>query len=369
MEEDVKTTKPICTNCDKEMTQEGTFCPHCGQKAFDGRIRLSELFSKFFHNLTLLDGPFIRMVWQLLIPGKVSVEYFKGRIKTYPHPLQFFFVVMFFFLIMVHKSAEKNGGGFKVNINNDHANITKTVSADELLEKYSSSLELLNMYKAFPDSLKSPVAKRTVDTLAQKLSEGLDELIGFDAQDSTDVLDSIPVSFGTELAKIAVVDIAKMPYKEIFEVYHISGWTNKLVVKQFVKSIRDSKSLVNAIISSLTWTILAMSALMSWMLLLFFRKKRGYFVEHFIFLIHFFSGVFLLLTLALLVHNYAVNLPKMFWVSLVIAIEAGLMIAMKKFYQASKRRTLLAWFLFNFIGLLAFSVIFAVGMVIVFMIF
>ena len=31
--------KPVCSNCGEKMTRKGHFCPHCGQKKFDGRIR------------------------------------------------------------------------------------------------------------------------------------------------------------------------------------------------------------------------------------------------------------------------------------------------------------------------------------------
>ncbi len=350
------------------MTRKGHFCPHCGQKAFDGRIRMKELFSKFFHNITHLDGQFIRMVWNLLIPGKVTTDYFKGKIKQYPHPVQFFFVVMFFFLLMVHKMAENQGKGFRITINNSTSSAPKKVVSDDLLDKYATGLELLSDYKQLPDSLKSPQAERAVQSLATGLSDGLDTLIGMGFRDTT-VMDTMPVTFGGHEIKLSVVDIAKMPYEDILTTYSVDSWKDKILVTQFVKSIRDSKMLANSIISSLTWTILVMSAFMAWILYLLFRKRRSYYVEHFVFMLHFFSGVFLLLTLAFAVHLFAFPLRALAWTILVMAIEAGFFMSIRRFYTASVGKVILTWFLFNFIGLIAFALIFAMGMMVVFILF
>jgi Protein of unknown function (DUF3667) len=306
-------------------------------------------------------------VWQLLIPGKVTTEYFKGRIKRYPHPVQFFFVVMFFFLLLVHKAAEERGGFFKINLDNPNKT-KKEVSTDELLGKYAAGVELTTNYKKLPDSLKSSVTEKAVIRLANMSSHGLDTLLGVGFGDTT-VLDSLPMLFAGKHEKLAVVDIAQMPYPEICANYGVTDWDEKLLLTQLVKSMRESRKFANTIISSLTWTLLVMSAFMAWMLYLFFRKRRPYYVEHFIFMLHYFSGAFLLLTLLLAVNQYIVELPPVVWAIGAMLLGIGLFSAIYRFYQTSLWKTIGVWMLFNFIGMFAFSFIFIFGMFAVFIIY
>ena len=44
--------RELCANCGKKMAKKGKFCPHCGQKRFEGRVPLKELTSKFLYKAT-----------------------------------------------------------------------------------------------------------------------------------------------------------------------------------------------------------------------------------------------------------------------------------------------------------------------------
>jgi hypothetical protein len=66
-----------------------------------------------------------------------------------------------------------------------------------------------------------------------------------------------------------------------------------------IKSHKTPDALGHAYVGSLTWTILALIAIMSGFLALLYRSQRRYYVEHFIFLLHFHTGTMLLLLLLL----------------------------------------------------------------------
>ncbi len=95
-----------CKNCGEKLSKRGNFCPSCSQRDFDGRVRMRDLLAKFFSNITHLDNKFVKMCWQLFIPARVTIEYFQGKIKRYPHPVQFFFIVMFFFLLVFSQKLD-----------------------------------------------------------------------------------------------------------------------------------------------------------------------------------------------------------------------------------------------------------------------
>lgn len=328
---------------------------------------MSELFSKFLHNITHLDGQFVKMMWQLLVPGKVTVEYFKGRIKSYPHPVQFFFVVMFFFLLFLHKIAEERGGSFKTTI--DGGSQKMVIPTSDVLKFYADGLEIQTMYERMPDSIKTPQSEQVVSKITQKLSGGLDTLAGFNLADSSSRFDSIPVFILSQSVRISLIDLQKMPFDQLYETYHITGWKERILVKQFVRSLRDNKAFSNTIISSMTWTILMVSAVMAWLLYLFFRKRRSYYVEHFIFLLHYFSGVFLVLALLCGIEVYLFHISGWIWFFTVIALETGLFLAIKRFYWTQTAKTLMAWALFNFFGMITFVLSFSIGLLLVFLIF
>ena len=164
--------KPKCLNCGDKMPRKATFCPHCGQRNNQGKVSMKELLRRFWSNFSHLDSKFVKMCWQLLIPGKVTMEYFAGRQKRYPHPVQFFFVVMFFFLLLLSKFSNSKSSGLNMTGNDGEFTIgQKTVKTGdqeikinnvnffESIQRYELGRELRNAV----DSM--PVEWRTVTTM------------------------------------------------------------------------------------------------------------------------------------------------------------------------------------------------------------
>jgi ribosomal protein L40E len=158
--------KPLCLNCGEKMPRKATFCPHCGQRNNKGMVSMKELLRRFWSNFSHLDSKFVKMCWQLLIPGKVTAEYFAGRQKRYPHPVQFFFVVMFFFLLLFSKSignSNKGGvhlssksGGFNINgTTNDPDPELGKLDLFESLQRYVQSRKFRSAYDSLPVNWKT----------------------------------------------------------------------------------------------------------------------------------------------------------------------------------------------------------------------
>jgi hypothetical protein len=176
-----------CANCGKKMAKKGNFCPHCGQKRFDGKMPFKELTTKFIYKLTNLDNKILRMIWRLLIPAQVSKDYFAGKIKQYPHPFQFFFVASFFLLLVFSKVVDTSKGiqfnvgqeqtEFKVNLNKEAKNKEKvkrkTLNKKEsnfyfLLERYVFTREVVLGFDSLPPALQTPEVKKSLDIILEK---------------------------------------------------------------------------------------------------------------------------------------------------------------------------------------------------------
>jgi len=375
--------KPRCPNCGKKMTRKGGFCPSCGQKNFDGRIRMRDLLSRFIFGLTHLDNKFLRMCWRLLLPARVTMDYFQGKIKRYPHPFQFFFVVMFFFLLLFSKIFEhqgfrltsKSGAGLhinettqsgKINVNNDNFYLA--------LQRYVLGQEIRAAYDSIPARLRTRDTREAMDSLIgyangewETAVEGIDRDIDSTDKKQLKKLDSISLNFITSNFRLATTDAIRMEPEALMIKYNISDWRDRILLRQGLKSVKDPKGLMHTYVGSMTWTILALVALMAVVLGLLYWRQRRYYVEHFIFLLNQHSGAFLLLTLSLLIQRFY-NLGDG-WLLVFAWIGFSLLIAMKRYYGQGYLKTTLKWLLYCWLYIIGFMFLFVFGLILVFVLF
>jgi hypothetical protein len=374
-----------CANCGKKMAKKGNFCPHCGQKRFDGKMPFKELATKFIYKLTNLDNKILRMVWHLLIPAQVTKDYFAGKIKQYPHPFQFFFVVSFFLLLVfskvadssksIHVTVSQEQTGFNANLNKEKKNKKngkrKTATKKEsdfyfLLERYVFTREVVLGYDSLPPTLQTPEVKKSLGIILEKTNSRWTHLMDTILTKEKSK-DSLTLNFFTQKYKIAFKDIVELTPEEISDKYKIDYWLNRMVLKQSIRSLQDPADLTSAYIGSFSWTILGLIFVMAgWMKLFYWRQKR-YYVEHFIFLMHWNSGVFLVFTILLgISHFYPLGVA---WAFVYIVAAIFLLLSMKNFYGQNWFRTIFKWFWFLLFYLIGFIILFVIGLFVVFAIF
>jgi hypothetical protein len=338
-------TPPICPNCDHGMTETGKFCPNCGQKKFDGRIRIKELLSNMMINIFHLDSKFIKMVGHLLVPARVSIDFFNGKILRYPNPVQYFFIIMFFFLVTMNHQCQavlNETVTIGVSTSDSTEQTYSGASFFKAAEKYAELLKVRQAYDLLPDSLKSDAARIAVDSLVAIRKRPIKAV--FDK-------DSVPFSlFGTQ-REVSLIDLANIPPEQFADKYKFDTWYDKILAKQSLKVLRDVRSLINSILGSLTWTILAFTITMAFLLWLLLRKKRAFYMEHFIFLLHYMSAVLLVATVFFAVDFWVIEMPQIGVLVLILAVMSFLFIAMKRFYQLTNLETTWRWMLFGMVGL------------------
>ncbi|MEM8907411.1 MAG: DUF3667 domain-containing protein, partial [Bacteroidota bacterium] len=81
-----------CLNCQHPLPEDAAFCPHCGQKRTTGRVTFKQLLGDFFENLFNVDSRVFLTLRKTIYPGYLTSEYFRGKHKTYLHPLRLFLV-------------------------------------------------------------------------------------------------------------------------------------------------------------------------------------------------------------------------------------------------------------------------------------
>lgn len=341
--------RAYCPNCDRRLPKKVVFCPKCGQKQVVGRIKMSDMLLRLWNTTFHLENRFLRMVWHLLLPGKVTDEYFKGRIKRYPHPIQFFLLCVFFLLLFL---SRKTGQGFNII----------QIFGQQNTERLAGKLEMSDRIRQNIDSLPPPL--RTAQT-----KTAVDSLLRISMRDADFVNDTFHTKdimlFGSPLSGHAI------PYRELIECtpdsvlkkYPIEQTLNRVVFRQFIKAARDSQGVSKFWLGMMAWIILSLIVVMAlWLKMLYIRRNR-YVVEHFVLLLHHHSG-FIFLTTVIGFGRQLLHYSKN-WVLLAVCwLLLGWWWAMWRFYGQSKRKTTLKWFIFWVLYFFSLLILFLISLAI-----
>ncbi|NDV93334.1 DUF3667 domain-containing protein [Dysgonomonas sp. 521] len=138
----------VCQNCGAFV--ESNFCPKCGQENSESRQSFHHLFTHFIFDFIHYDSSFWRTTKLLFLsPGKLSVEYMKGKRKSYVNPFTLYIFISFaaFFIPTLlptisdadgkktEKVAQHNKGGKQLE-NND---ITTQTDNDDEIELFDDT--------------------------------------------------------------------------------------------------------------------------------------------------------------------------------------------------------------------------------------
>jgi len=372
-------TSDYCPNCHFPLPYKAKFCTHCGQKHEDEIMSLGALLKQVWFRVLHLESRSLLFLWQMFIPGYVAQEFFAGRRKRYPHPIRFFFIVAFLFLFTLnHLTDVGKSNGVQTTTNEKGIKISGKKTADADIDLYDlgrRNAEFEKMRREFdslPPELRTPATMQAVDTLLQRTyGESAKKFtdIWKEAADSTEALhpDSATFKIGLKAFRILKTDLFLLDANGIIEKYKITGWIDKLLVKQGIKAIQTPSALMKTYLGSLAWTLLVLIGLMSAVLTLLYWRQKRYYVEHFIFLINEHTSMCLLLMFAFWIN--AVWPLEGYWAIPVIWLCISPLLAMKRFYGQGWGMTALKSLVFSIAYLVGFAVLFIAAMLAVFVIF
>lgn len=334
--------KVICPNCDKKIPRKAVFCPKCGQKQVSGKIKMTDLLLRLWNTTFHLESKFLRMVWHLLIPGKVTIAYFQGKIKRYPHPIQFFLVCMFFFLLYVGSRGKE---GPDLNM----FSLLKIERPEVIKGKVEMAESLEQHWDSIPERLRTPAARQALDTLMRTSMRDLD----FWEKDSLGIMEGGYNFIVSKPYKFANRDLLRMSPDSLLQYYRVEPWLDRLLIRQGLRATSDSSAVIKFWVGSFTWILLFQIAVMSFWLKLMYRRQNRYFVEHFVLLIHLHSGFIFLLTVISALRTYL----HFDWLSRSLSLwwfAIATLLAMYFYYGQSKRKTLLKYLIFCFLYAIMF---------------
>lgn len=333
----------ICRNCQQPLPPAAKFCPQCGQKNTDGRLTFGELMGQFFDHLLNLDARIFRTLKDLVFPGKLTVEYFRGRHIRYYHPVRLFIVAGAVFIAVISVVINEN-------------EISRVNAAWENQKarhiRHEELLRLDSLQETVDSAFARPSVSAAMDTLMERFHGGEDTF----GEDSTAVI--YDIVFGIDSLdnpklskKVAIKDLMNLDEEAIADKYDIKGFKNRLVFMQYIRIQKSAGKLVFYLIGNALWMMLIMMPMLALVLKLLYFRRPYYYFEHLVFSFHTHTFVFLLFGLTLLIDKYAHTTISPF---VFLVAPVYLVMAMKRFYGQGWIKTIVKFLIAN----LTYSIIF-----------
>ncbi|MFC1569173.1 DUF3667 domain-containing protein [bacterium] len=305
-----------CLNC-KERIDLSNYCPNCGQENRDRQITVRQMIRDFLGDYFTFDSKFLHSIVPLITkPGHLTKEYIAGRRIRYisPFRLYIFTTFIFFFILMLNSKLDQK------RIDQVIAN-ESVIANDSLLivlDKYNFAIP-----KSIIENIYQEIDTTYVLTLREHYNRKRSRFTFANDQSGDSKLRQYLHKKGKYLNNLGE-----------------HGWT--IFLKEMIIQI-----------PKVVFFILPIFAF--FLKLLYIRHKQ-YYIEHFIFTLHFHTFVFISLIIPVIYPKWFVIAP------VILIVYIYLLLAMRLFYEQSFLKTWikthLLLFLYSFAFLPAFILLF-----------
>lgn len=334
-----------CLNCGKENDLDFNYCSECGQKNRPLKVKIWEFITEFFDSVFNLNSKFFKTISKIFIPGKLTKEFFLGKRVNYYHPLRMYIVsIIFLFAVL---SVMKVDDVFNITGLDLSQNIEKRVQLDEQIKTLNTTIDSFKLEHQESQNLS------VIDSLQKRLY-----LLNSDNKIYlNDSLKSDTTSFKLTITevKLSSQNLFVNSIDTVVENSGLANWVEKLMLRQFIKGARDFKSLNKFIYANLTWLLLSLIPVFALILKLIYIRRKRYFLEHFVFLLHLFTALIYFGLFALLMSkNEVLFYPSVAFIGIVVLLFPFL--AFKLYYNQGFMKTLIKYIINGFLFTLSFFI-------------
>ncbi len=326
MKEDNTAPEINCLNCDLPFEERYAYCPNCGQKAAED-LTFGVLFNNTISNYFSYDARFLKSFIPLVLkPGFVAREFIKGRRLKYLHPAQYYLFVSVIFFFLFSISTRRNTENVD-NILEKGLENSRNFSLDSLEGKKMDSIGFAKTIEAIEN------AQFKMDEEDRKILDSLKNS-GGNFNTSFNTVDGVNLG-QNELRKLDSLIKIEAPEEEklaIFGVNEETGMFNKFMAKQALKLYESSgKGILNAFYDTIPISMFFLIPIFALILkILYFKRTK--FAHSMVFSFYYFTFLFIVLSLMLLI-NYIIDIPN--WIDWLIGLSTFiyLWISLKRFYE------------------------------------
>jgi hypothetical protein len=362
-----------CLNCGAEI--QGLYCHNCGQENIEPKESFIHLLGHLVAHEFHFDSKFFSTVKHLFLsPGFLTKEYMRGKRASYLDPIRMYiFLSAFFFLVVF--SFNKTGHHLKVGPANTD---TKKEAINAINEIKKAIVDSLNDEGDSLDSLQKETLKQRAakldryENILKKDSANTDSIVKlFAEKDAPDVVFLGPGRAYKSLEEYDSVQKALPKNKRDNSLVHAINRKGYEVLGKF-KS--DPTGFIDHLqeeffhsFSEIFFISLPFFALI--LQLLYLRNRKNYYyVNHFVYTLHLYSGTFFIGLVIYLVKalkeasgwhwlNYFTTLLVCYWVYYSYK-------SLRTFYGQSRGKTLLKFFLLSIASLVLFIFLIVIFLVI-----
>ena len=324
-----------CSNCGAQVPIGGAYCPNCGQRYTGGRVTVRQLFAEFADAVFNFDSKIFLTLRDLLIPGKLTEQYFLGRRKRYLAPIRLLFVGIIVYLATISYLAEDRLAAFFQQTSRERQQAAYQQLAEERLDTLRATVAA-----DFPAA--SP-AQAALDTLYER----------FAAEELPDSISNLPyIRFRglwpveMRTLKVAYKDMETLPADSLLNQYEVTDWKSRLVLAQTIKLLHESTNFTRYLLGQLTWMILLMMPALALLLKLLYVRRDFYYIEHLVFSFHYHAFAFLILSAGLLLDEATDSGFSPSSIAFLIVL-IYLYLAMRRVYQQGRFKTFIKFLILN----------------------
>lgn len=342
-----KQPNEFCLNCGTKLLD--TFCHHCGQKDIPQRQTLGELWTNFISSFWSYEGKFFRTTRYLITrPGFLALEYNAGRRESYYHPARMYVFISFVFFLLFSIST---------------ADLDKETTTKSTVELDAQDVA----------DLKQQIPTANIDSIFQsKFQKDSSYVIAKPLFDSLKRLSKKPVkksntSFtltDTDFKTIAQYDSAQ----NVLPQEKRDGWIKKRFMMRNIE-LQDrykdkdfGSEFGKAFLENFSKVLFFLLPVFALLLKLLYVRRGYFYSEHLVFSIYFYNFFYLAGSLQIML-GFFEKYELSEWLSNAVALWmlGYLLVAMKRMYQQSWKKTVLKYFVFGFLFLICVILGFAIN--------
>jgi hypothetical protein len=294
------------------------------------------MVGEFFDSVLNLNSKLYRSLGNLVIPGQLTIEYFKGKRAGYYPPIRLFFISMLGFYTLM---------GLLYLPRLDDITITRNqIEQRETRDKLAALL----------DTTRSEISKdpgifhgheSVIDSFSRLLMENTYQQfdtvpIPPNAPSSGD--DGLELAFSSTIDSIPIEDIITMEPDALFSKYQITRAWDKLMIRQFHRMLQDTGAMFRFLIGNTTWMLICLIPCIAIGMKFLYYRRRRFYIEHVVFLFHYHAFLFVFL---ILLFAGAKILPGIIEWMAFFSLLGFLWTAMYRYYGNGVMKTTLKFFI------------------------